>query len=231
MDGVIEHECLFIITTNNSLDDVFYSRPNRILYHLKHTYLKKSDVFEFLYKNIEESVKTSIQEIAGYLGMHNLTYDIIHKFVVELNRGISFSFLKRCFNLKAESILYTCTVITDKGATYNGNYELNPLSRGHESISFKDKDKDEWVRFKWSTYRDEHKWEGSKLVVYCTGFRVILENSYRDSEGDAEVTAQESSLSGLPRSCCDITTALENVPIIKSEIMSNGGADKNETET
>lgn len=111
LDGTVEHQAFFILTTNGDISIYFYNRPGRVRYVYKYTHLDKAEVQEIIQQRLNPDKYHLAEEIYEYLSVYKLTYDIVYGVIEDINRGLSLEYLSNTINIQTQRTFYDCTII------------------------------------------------------------------------------------------------------------------------
>ncbi len=107
MDGAIsnEHKKLFVLTTNEEIDDKFLNRPSRVRFRKTYQFMSK-ELFEMITDDLLEDPSFK-EDLIAHLPLQEATIDLLTSVIREVNiQGAPYSEFKSVFNHSSRRTKY-----------------------------------------------------------------------------------------------------------------------------
>jgi hypothetical protein len=173
MDGVLtnEHKTLFLLTTNDSVNEYFMNRPSRIKFLKEYDELDE-EIFNMIVEDKLQN-KEFQKDLEDSVSLVNLNIDLLISIIDDINLfNRPFSEFKDNYNYKLENFKYEVSIVQDKSEKFEGYYSSKRKVRNtdtylhhHQVTDFLKFTREEiiFTSFEWD--EDEHGNEIKKDIV------------------------------------------------------------------
>lgn len=124
MDGVLnnEHKILFLLTTNNSINEFFINRPSRIKFVVEYDELSE-ELFKMITLDKLDSAELR-EDLEKNISLINMNIDLLISIIDDIKLfGLPFSKFKHLYNYKFQSYKYDVQMSVDGIETFEPTFQ------------------------------------------------------------------------------------------------------------
>lgn len=135
MDGVLtnEHKVLFLLTTNDSVNEFFINRPSRIKFLVEYNELSEQ-LFDLI-TNDRLVNKDFREDLENNVSLINLNIDLLISIIEDINLfNKPFSEFKNIYNYKFEQYKYEVYYILNGAEKYDGTFNSGKRIKNSDNV-------------------------------------------------------------------------------------------------
>lgn len=180
LDGTVENKFLSMICTNEDINDLFYNRTKRILYHYSFKCLEEKEIKDILKSTLKN--KDLILKVENILKFFPINFDNLSRVISEINRGKKIKRVFEILNIKKERKYYIFKGFhKNTKDSFEKHLQIDPFKYETFSIFLENK-KGEMKKVTWDLSKDTIESVNSEFIITTKKWKISVKEHKSNKE-------------------------------------------------